>query len=66
MRNPSEKELNEIEVSNLSDIELNIMIIRILKELSENYKELYGSYKGLSGNYHTMKKDIETRVSTRK
>ena len=39
-----EKELNEIEASNLSDIENKIMVIRLLKELSENHKELYGSY----------------------
>ena len=32
-----EKELNEIETSNLSDIELKIMVIRMLKEFSENY-----------------------------
>ena len=42
-----EKEINEIEASHLSDTELKIMIIRMLKELSENYKELYGNNKGL-------------------
>ena len=31
------------------------MVLRMLKELSENYKELYGNYKELSG-----KKDIDT------
>ena len=41
-----EKELNEMEASNLSDIEFKVMIIRMLKELSENY--------------NSMKKDIET------
>ena len=46
-RNPQKKELNEIEASNLSDIEFKIMVKRMLKELSENYKELYGSYKEL-------------------
>ena len=45
-----EKELNEIEASNLSNIENKIMVIRLLKELSENHKELYGSYSELSGN----------------
>ena len=48
-----EKELSEIEANNLSDIEFNVMVIRMLKELSENYKEL-------SGTYISMKKDIVT------
>ena len=48
------KELNEIEASNLSDIEFKIMVIRKLKERNENYKEL-------SGNYHSIKKEIETK-----
>ena len=30
------KELNAMEVSKLSDIELKIMVIRMLKELTEN------------------------------
>ena len=45
--------LNETEASNLSDIEFKVMVIRMLKELSENYKEL-------SENYISMKKNIET------
>ena len=52
--------LNEIEARNLSDIEFKIMVIRILKKHSENYKETYGSYKQLTGNYISMKKDIKT------
>lgn len=46
-----QKDLNE--VSNLSDIEIRVMIIKMLKEFSKNYKEL-------SGNYINMAKDIET------
>ena len=46
MRNPQKKELNEIEASNLSDIEFKIMVKRMFMELSENYI--------------SMKKDIET------
>ena len=45
--------LSEIKASNLSDIEFKVMVIRMLKELSENYKKL-------SGTYISMKKDIET------
>ena len=55
-----EKVLNEIEASNLSDIEFKVMVIRILKVLSENYKKLHGIYREPSGNYTSMKKDIET------
>ena len=53
------KELNEMEVSKLSDIELKIMVIRMLKELTDNYKEL-------SENYKSMKKEIETINKPRK
>ena len=34
------KELNEMEVTKLSDIEFKIMVIKMLKELTDNYKEL--------------------------
>ena len=47
------KELNEMEVSKLSDIEFKIILIRMLRELPDNYKEL-------SENYNSMKKEIET------
>ena len=44
-----EKELRKIEASNLSNIEFKVMVIRMLKELSE-------IYKGLSGNDISMKR----------
>ena len=47
------KELNEMEASKLSDIEFKRMVIRMLKELTDNYEEL-------SENYSSMKKEIET------
>ena len=47
------KELNEMEVTKLSDIEFKIMAINMLKELTDNYKQL-------SENYISMKKEIET------
>ena len=47
------KELNEREVSKLSDIEFKRMVISMLKEFTENYKEL-------SENYNSMKKEIQT------
>ena len=46
------KKLNEMEASKLSDIEFKRMIIRMLKELADNYKEL-------SENYNSVKKEIE-------
>ena len=47
------KGLNETETSKLLDIEFKRMVIRMLKELRDNYKEL-------SGNYNDIKKEIET------
>ena len=47
------KELNEMEVTKLSDIEFKIMVIKMLKQHTDNYKEL-------SENYISMKKEIET------
>ena len=32
-----ETELNEMEANNLSDIEFKVMVIRVLRELTENY-----------------------------
>ena len=49
-----------MEASNLLDIEFKRMIIKMVKELSENYKELSENYRELSQNYHNLKKDIET------
>ena len=49
MQESPEKELNEIEAGNLSDIEFKKMVIRMYKELSDNYKEL-------SENYSSTKK----------
>ena len=52
--------LNEIEASQLSDIEFKTMVIRKLNELTENYQKLQGSYEELTANYINMKKDLET------
>ena len=41
------KELNEMEVTKLSDIEFKIMVIKMLKELIDNYKELSENYKSV-------------------
>ena len=47
------KELNEMEVTTLSDIEFKIMVIKMLKELRDNHKEM-------TENYICMKNEIET------
>ena len=47
------KELNAMEVSKLSDIEFKLMVITMLKELTDNYKKP-------NENYNSMKKEIET------
>ena len=56
----SEKMVNEIEASQLSDIEFKAMAIRKLNELTENYQKLQGNYNELTANYINMKKEIET------
>lgn len=43
-----EKELTEIEASNLSDIKFKVMIIRMPKEFCDNFNKL-------SGNNNSMK-----------
>ena len=56
----SERMLNEIEASQLSDIELKAKVIRKLCELTENYQKLQENYNELTANYINMKKEIET------
>ena len=48
--------LNEIEASQLSDIEFKAMVIRIPIELTENYQKLQGNYNELTANYINMKR----------
>ena len=47
------KRSKQMEVTKLSDIEFKIMVIKMFKELTDNYKEL-------SEKYISMKKEIET------
>ena len=46
------QELNEMEVTKLSDTEFKLMVIKMLKEHTDNNKEL-------SENYISMKKETE-------
>ena len=38
------KELNEMEVTKLSDIEFKLMVIKMLKEVTDNYMEMSENY----------------------
>ena len=50
----SERMLNEIDASQLSDIEFKAMVIRNLKELTENYQNLQENYDEITANYINM------------
>ena len=52
----SETMLKEKEASQLSDNKFKAMVIRKLKELTENYQKLQGNYNELTANYINMKK----------
>ena len=54
----SERILNEIEASQLSDIEFKAIIIRKLNELTKNYQK-QRNYEEFTANYINMKKEIE-------
>ena len=56
----SERMLNKIEASQLSDTELKAKVIRKFTELTQNYQKLQGNYNELTANYINMKKEIET------
>ena len=45
-----ERVLNEIEARKPPDTKFKIIVIRILKELSQNYQKLQGQYKELIAN----------------
>ena len=51
------KELNEMEATKLSDTEFKRMVIRMLKELTDNYKELSGNYNSTIKGIDTMNKN---------
>ena len=52
----SEKMVNEIEASQLSDIEFKAMVIRKLNELTKNYQKIQSNYKELISLYINMKR----------
>ena len=58
--------LNEIEASQLSDIEFKTMAIGKLNELTENYQKLQGNYEELTKDYINMKKDIKLPIEAKR
>ena len=52
--------LNEIEISQLTDIEFRALVIRKLNELTENYQKLQGNYYEFTANYINKKKEVES------
>ena len=52
----NERMLNEIEASQLSDIEFKELVIRKLHDLTKNYQKLQENYNELTANYINMKK----------
>ena len=56
----SERMLNEIEASQLSDIEFKALVIRKFNELTQNYQKLQGNCNELTAKYINMEKEIET------
>ena len=49
--------LNEIEASQLSNIEFKAMVIRKLNELTENYQKLQRNYNELTVNYSIVRNE---------
>ena len=59
-----EKELHEIEVIKLSDIEFKIMVIRMLKELNENYISMRKDIETMNKNQLEMKNETSDMKNT--
>ena len=52
----SERMLNEIETSQLSDTQFKALVIRKLTELTENYQKQQENYNELTAKYINMKR----------
>ena len=59
-----EKELNEMEITNLSDTEFKTMIIRMLRKLSENFKSRTKDIEIIKKNQSEMKNTITETKNT--
>ena len=54
-----EKELNEMEISNLSDAEFKILVIRMLKELSEDLNNINKIPSEMKDSLIKIKKNLQ-------
>ena len=55
----SEKELNKMETSNLSDAEFKTLVIRILKELSEDLNSIKKIQSAMKDTLTEIKNDLQ-------
>ena len=56
---PPEKELNEMEISNMSDAELKTLVIRVLKELSEGLNSITKTQSEMKDTLVDVKNNLE-------
>ena len=59
-----EKELNRMETSNLLDAEFNTLVIRILKELSENFNSIKKDTETIKKNQTEMNNTLTEMKNT--
>ena len=58
-----EKELNKMEISNLSDAEFKTLVIRILKELSEDIYSIKQIYSETKDTLNEIKNNLQENNS---
>lgn len=55
----SQKELSKMEVNKLPNKEFRVMVRKVLKQFSENYKQINENYKGLHKSDNNMRREFE-------
>ena len=66
IKTPKKKELNEMEISNLSDAEFKILVIRMLKELSEDFNNFKRSNVHIIGVPEDKRKSKKLEIYLKK
>ena len=61
-KNSPEKELNEMEASNLSDTQFNVMVIRMLNSMKKDIGSMKNNQAEMKNNIFEMKNTLE-RIS---
>ena len=59
-----EKELNKMEISNLSDAEFEILVIRMIKELSEDLNSIKKIQSGMNDALIEIKYNVQGNNSS--